>query len=421
VSGPFPLQTLAPTITAAGISAPPFSDILSSLQTSQQAIFGADISLDPDDQDGQMTGLYAFAQSKTNDSVIAAYNSFSPATAIGAGLSTVVKINGLRRLGPSNSSALIIIGGQAGTIISGGILLDANQNQWALPPVVVIQFTGVVEATAICLVTGAIAAPAGTIGDPNGGGSIFNPIPGWQTATNPEPAILGAPIELDAQLRLRQTVSTSLPAITPREAIEAAILAIPGVNSDNTIVIDNDEDQPDINNIPGHTIVAVVSGGDANAVAAAIALKKSPGCGTYGTTSIVVLDSMGVPDTINFFELLTIQIFVSITIQPLQGYLTTTGNLIAGSIIAAINGLPTGQDIHADDLSGPAKLQGDAATESSGLQQSALDALSKTYIVRSLTFGLSVGALSTNDVPIAFYATAICSASNITLNLTTLS
>ena len=210
----YPLPSLAGSITPTGYSAPSFADLTASVKASAQAIFGADISLDPDDQDWQFITIIMLALNAVNDLVGSGYNSFSPAYAVGAGLSSVVKINGLRRQSSSNSTAVITIVGVSGTTIVGGFLADASRNTWALPPNVVIPYTGEIAVTAVCTISGAIQAPAGTIGDPSGGGAITTPTPGWQTATNPEPAIPGAPVETDAQLRLRQAASTSLPANT---------------------------------------------------------------------------------------------------------------------------------------------------------------------------------------------------------------
>jgi hypothetical protein len=80
----YPLPTLAATVTDAGISAPPYADILLSLQASYRSIFGSDIYIDADSQDGQWLAIIAAAVNDCNAATIAAYNSRSPATAQGA-------------------------------------------------------------------------------------------------------------------------------------------------------------------------------------------------------------------------------------------------------------------------------------------------------------------------------------------------
>ena len=99
----YPLPTLACTISAAGISAPQYSDILASLQASAQLIFGSDVYLQPDSQDGQLLAVFAQAMYDANMATIAAYNSFSPATAVGVGLSNAVRINNIKRAVATNS------------------------------------------------------------------------------------------------------------------------------------------------------------------------------------------------------------------------------------------------------------------------------------------------------------------------------
>lgn len=99
------MSDFAPTISAAGIDAPDFAQILAVLNERVREIFGDDIYIEPDSQDGQLLGVYSLALSDLNAAAVAVYNAFSPATAQGNGLSSVVKINGLRRKLPSRSQA----------------------------------------------------------------------------------------------------------------------------------------------------------------------------------------------------------------------------------------------------------------------------------------------------------------------------
>ena len=55
----YPLSTLAATISATGISAPTYDEILTSLQTSFQSIYGSDAYISADSQDGQMLAVFA--------------------------------------------------------------------------------------------------------------------------------------------------------------------------------------------------------------------------------------------------------------------------------------------------------------------------------------------------------------------------
>src|SRR4051794_209612 len=110
------------TIDASGISAPTYAEILTSLQDSMRSIYGDDIYIEADSQDGQFLAILALAIKTANDASIDVYNSFRPGFAQGGGLSSVVKINGLKRLVPSNSSVVLTLIGQAGTIITNGFV-----------------------------------------------------------------------------------------------------------------------------------------------------------------------------------------------------------------------------------------------------------------------------------------------------------
>jgi uncharacterized phage protein gp47/JayE len=325
----YPLTTLAATIDSTGISAPSYADILASLKASAAIIFGSDVYLEADSQDGQLLAVFAQAINDCNTVAVGVYNQFSPATSQGAGLSSVVKINGLQRLVPSNSTANVTIVGQAGTTIQNGIIQDENGNQWSLPVNVVIPIGGSIIVTATCNVQGAITAAASTIT------SIITPTRGWQTVTNVGAAVPGNPVEMDFALRQRQSVSTELPAQSIIGGIFGALANLSGVQQ--LKIFENDTGTTDTNTVPPHSIAVVIEGGNAVAIAQTIEEKKTPGTGTYGSTTEIVEDEIGLPVTIHFYVPTQITIDVNVTIKALPGYQSGTGALIQAAIVAAIN------------------------------------------------------------------------------------
>ena len=76
-----------------------------------------------------------------------------------------------------------------------------------------------------------------------------------------------------------------------------------------------------------------------------------------GITIVEVLDPSGVPINIGFFPLTIEQIYVSLTITPLAGYVASTGDAIVAAIVAFINNLGIGADVVYNQLFGPACLQ----------------------------------------------------------------
>ena len=308
----FPLPTLAAKVSATGISAPAFEDIINSKIATYQGIYGSDVELTPDTQDFQAIAAESAAINDANQLAIAVYNSFLPGSAQGAGLSAIVQINGLQRESPTNSTCPVIISGVVGTVIPLGVIRDANGNLWNIPADTEILEPGDVTVTATAQQPGAIAAAPGALSTP------FTIVGGWQSVTNAVAATPGAPVETDAALRRRQAKSTALPSQSPLSSILSAVANSGGIG--RFTIYENQSNVTDGNGIPGHSIAVVVEGGDTTAIASVIELKKAPGTGTFGTTNITVADPKGLPITINFFELTEVPIFAAITIQPLPGY-----------------------------------------------------------------------------------------------------
>lgn len=328
------ITSVAPVISATGISAPAYSDILAYLIAQYQGIYGTDIYLGADSQDYQFLAIQASAINDTNAAIIADYNSRSPATAQGAGLASVVKINGLAKEVPSNSTVDQIIVGQAFTPIINGVTQDENGNKWSLPANVTIPIGGTITVTATCQTAGAIQASIGAVNQ------IATPTYGWQSVTNATAAIAGEPVETDSQLRQRQSTSTELPSRTVFEGTVGAVWAISGVT--RVTPYENDTSTVDSNGIPGNKIYLVVEGGDQTAIANAIAAKKTPGTGTYGTTSVVVTDAYGIPHNIAFYRPTYDAITVAISLKALAGYTTAIGAAIQAAVASYINSVPIG-------------------------------------------------------------------------------
>ena len=155
---------------------------------------------------------------------------------------------------------------------------------------------------------------------------------------------------------------------------------------------------PDADGIPGHSICMVVEGGDTAAIAEAIAAKKGPGAGTYGTTEALVRDKFGVPNVIKFFRPVKTPVYATVTIRPFPGYLSTTGESIRKNVAEHINGLNIGDDVSLSRLYSPANAANAAS-----------------YDIESITLGTSQGAQSAANVAVAFNAVASCSVDRVKL------
>ncbi|EMU6896057.1 baseplate J/gp47 family protein [Serratia bockelmannii] len=382
---------LAAKVTASGISAPDYQTILNTLTGYFQQIYGDDVYLDPDSKDGQMLAIYARGIHDANNSAIAVYNSFSPATAQGRGLASNVKINGIAVTPASRSTADVRIVGQVGTLITNGTLRDSNGITWSLPASVVIGIDGAATVTATCQIDGAVVAPAGSITE------IGTPTRGWQSVTNPAAATAGRKVETDAELRQRQAKSVAIPSLTVLDGIMGAVATLDGVERYRGY--ENDTSVEDANGLPPHSISLVVAGGDAAAIAKTIATKKTPGGGTYGTTTISVTDKYGIVHPISFFRPTSVDIFARVEIKALQGYTSAVGEEIRTAVAAYINEIEIGDPVYLTRLFLPANLNGSAD--------------SATFDITDLQIGTSPGSLAPANVVIGFNAVAACAPANV--------
>jgi uncharacterized phage protein gp47/JayE len=392
----YPLPTLACTITSTGITAPSYADIYQSLQASFQGIFGSDAYVDPDSQDGQMLAIVAKAIADSNAVSIAVYNAYSPATAQGVALSNAIKINGIARGIATSSTALVRIVGEIGTQINNGVVGGPDNSRWTLPALVTIPPAAFIDVTATCTLEGSTEAAIGTLT------RILTPTLGWQSVTNAAAAAPGAPVELDATVRQRQTTSTALPSLTVLDGIVGAVAAIAGVTQ--VKAFENDTNATDSNGLPAHSIALVTLGGASADIANAIYLKKTPGAYTYGTTVVPVTDSFGIINTIRYFIATNVAIKAQLTIKALTGYTSSIGDQIKQSMVDYGNALGINKRVDIGRLYLPAQLNGQQGFE--------------TYEVNLIQIAIVPAAVGSVDIEIAFNQRSTWQLSDISLVVT---
>ena len=390
-------------ITAAGCVRPTFADCLAYVQASYRAIYGQDINLDPATQDGQFCVLLANAINDANGEKLAAYNAYSPSTAQGAGLSSTVKINGIRRKSPTYSTDDFQHVGQAFTTITGGVITDPAGYQWTFPDFV-IPASGQILVTGTCTTIGAIALSAGAVDTANGKGAIATIQRGWQSVTNPSAAAVGAPVETDSQLRQRQAVSVALPSQTILGGLVGALYAISGVT--RLRAYENDTNQPDANGIPGKGIAIVIDGGGANVIANIINLKKGA-AGTYGSTVVPVIDDVGIVRNVSFFRPTQVPISYALQVKPLAGYTASVEAQIQQSLSDWTNALGIGNGVMVSRAYVPADLS-DQPTGSTF-----------EIVANTLTVARDGIAPTASDAVLAFNEAPVCIPANVTITYTT--
>lgn len=389
------VSEIACTVSDAGITAPTYDVILAWYQDQYRAVYGSDIVLDNSTQDGQWIAIQAQAMNVCNQAMITVFNSFSPAKAQGAALSSNVKINGITRDAATNSTCDVIVIGDPGTIITNGIVIDtASGNQWVLPASVTIPDTGSITVTATCSTTGLVSGAINTLT------IIGTPTDGWTGVYNATAASLGAAAQTDASLRIQQVASTMMPSVTIMDGIRGGILSLSGVSA--CAGYENDTDAKDANGIPANSIAMVVEGGDAKEIATVIANKKSMGVPTYGATTETVTDSSGTQRVINFFRPKETNIYVKLTLKALVNYTNAIGKAAAQSIADYLSAQDIGSMIYVTRLYKAASL----SDADGGL----------TYDILNIEIGRSAGSVAASNLQLAFNERPVSSVSNVTVS-----
>jgi len=375
-------------IDATGYHYADYPSFLAWRKSQLQTIYGADIYLEADSQDGQLVAIQAKADYDAAVQGAAVYNSFSPATAQGTGLSRNVKINGVTRQVPSFSTVTVTIVGTAATVVTKGVVKDTLEQKWNLPAVVTIPGGGSIDVTATAQVVGFVNAAASTVT------SIFTPTLGWQTVTNAAAATPGAAVETDAELRLRQAVSVADPSQTVFEGTLGAVANVTGVTKVSN-GYENDTTSTDANGIPAHSISVVVAGGANADIAQSILDHKTPGTGTYGDVTTLVYDSHGLPINIAFKRAVTATITVRITLAAGVGWSTDFEALISAAVAAVINAGNIGDTILLSKMYSPAYLNGAVQGQ--------------TYSIATIELKKNAGAFAAANVSLSWYENPVCS------------
>lgn len=388
-------------IDAQGYHFADFPTFLQAYQSAYQGVYGSDTYLGADSQDGQWVTIQAQATYDMAAVGASVYNSFSPATAQGAGLARVVKINGINKGIATKSSVVLTIVGSNGTVILNGVAIDSLEQQWNLPASVTIPGSGTINVTATAANAGNVTASPGTIT------TIFTPTLGWQSVNNAASAVAGNPVETDGGLRIRQQNSTALPAQTLLVATQGALSNLVGVTG--VRAYENDSETTDGNGLPAHSVCFVVNGGaNLQTIANVIGLYKTQGTTTTTGSetdptyaqSETYTDSKGMPVTIKFISPArpaTINVQLSVTALT-AGWSTDFIALIQASVAAFVQNGSIGGIVIFTELYLPAYLAGTSAQG--------------TFSVSALMSKKNAGSYGTSDIDLAFDEVSICDAAS---------
>ena len=123
--------------------------------------------------------------------------------------------------------------------------------------------------------------------------------------------------ETDAEVRKRMNAATAARGAFSMDSLEAAIREVPGVTQ---VLIRVNEEDTEMDGIPGHTIAVYVNNGDLDMIADAIWRKKPPGIGTYGTKSRTVTDDRGNLHTVRLSRPVPVGIGFRVALRSYDGF-----------------------------------------------------------------------------------------------------
>ena len=266
------------------------------------------------------------------------FYSGSPKFAEGVNLSNIGKLIGISRKQASKATGIERFTGTAGTVIPVNYQVQTNSNIIFLTTQTASIGSGGYADISI------IAQNAGLSGvvAANTIIKIVNPMIGLDSVTNQTDTVGGQDEETDTAFRTRYIESTASGDGSTVEAIRSNLLTVTGVT--DAKVEENVTDMT-VNNIPPHSIYALVHGGNDADIAAAIFSKCAGGIESYGTTSTNITDSQGITHTISFSRPVQINVYIKIDVTTSASYPSDGNAQIIAAIKSYIDNISVGQDV----------------------------------------------------------------------------
>lgn len=284
-----------------GLKTKQLPEITEELEVSLRGIYGEDINVNQNSQDGQTLNIYGQGSVDTRELLQQINASFDPDQASGRVLDQRLAINGIKRNGGTYTFAPIEITADRALNLIG---LDSQSNE--LNPTVSGLYTVKDDAgTEFYLLSsvsfllaetqeltfrakeiGSVEIQVNTITSP------VTVIAGITGINNPSGALsIGDNEESDSQAKVRRKSSVALPALGYLDAIEANLNNLDGVSI--ALVYENDTDTTDSDGTPGHHIWAIIEGGDDTEIGEILYKKKSYGAGMRGAVVVNIPRTRG--------------------------------------------------------------------------------------------------------------------------------
>lgn len=258
-----------------GFKADSFIEILTRLSTQLKDIYGQDINLDQDTQDGQMLGINTTVISDLQDLGLYIYNSMDPDFAEGVNLDRLLKLLARTRLPATKSTVDINLTLNRDAIIPITYTVsDSNGQNWQIISEQTLT-AGTHLVTFESVDYGMITAESNTITQQV---TIMTEI---DSLTNPADAVSGRDEESDQELRERRNKILEVNAYSTLGSIVGKLLTLDNIvdvcpYENKTSTYDSEKD------INAHSYWLIVKGGEIDQISETIVKDKTGGTGLKG-------------------------------------------------------------------------------------------------------------------------------------------
>lgn len=279
-----------------GLQVKTLEELRTELESDFITIYGPDINVDPNSQDGQQLNIYAQGGVDLREVLQQINANFDPDQALGRVLDQRVALNGINRNGGTytltpveiiTDAAVNLVGldGQSGelnpTVPDLYTVKDDAGTEFFLLDSIAIVGAGTQDLTFRAAEIGEVEVQLNTITEP------VTILAGITGINNPSGALsIGVNEESNADLKVRRRGSVAIPSTGYLDGIEASLANLDGVSVAR--VYENDTNATDSDGTEAHTIWAIVEGGDDTEIGGVIYKKKSSGSGMRGAEEVEI-------------------------------------------------------------------------------------------------------------------------------------
>jgi uncharacterized phage protein gp47/JayE len=284
---------MKPEFTRDGISVQTFNEIFDELVAGYRAIYGNDITVDPDSPDGQRLAIEAQLQLDLQSFALTTYQQLDPDFASGQSQQRIMKLAGIyiRPATRSQADVTIVTDREISTLLAGFTVTDTIGQSFITLADTSLS-AGSNTITLFSQLFGAIEASPDTITE------IATFITGIESVTNPLAATVGIDEETEEAVRIRRNLSLELPTSSGIGRLYRALAEVNNVT--DLAIYENDTATTDSRNIPAHSLFVVIEGGSIADITKTMVFNKTGGRPMVGATTGIFVETVVRPDGSTF-------------------------------------------------------------------------------------------------------------------------